>query len=269
MIIPGLESSSNSNNQEEAPRKDAANPTLEFFKEAIGYENGLWRTFVDVRKNPQQVIADYLAQTRKYVSPFRFLTTSLGLWILINGFIIDWYATWSRMITGIITAELKLIALLSEREMDQALFDKISAKMVPYGSQIAGDLFAKWTVPFVVIIIIATSHWLSRYSQWKEKVSHKMILGVMCYGVGGNIPAFLIMTTGLALAPWITMGVIMIAFLLILIGKLNLLSYSPYRNFFAADGVAIERSIAKVSVFTVITLQILLVAAYIAYFNMK
>jgi len=77
------------------------------FKEGIGYESGLFRTVIDLYKNPQKVVEASINNDLTYVNPVKFMMTICGYFVLFNGFIIDWekvslehFSTINYYITG-------------------------------------------------------------------------------------------------------------------------------------------------------------------------
>ena len=60
------------------------------FKEGIGYESGLFRTVIDLFKNPQKVVEASINNDLTYVNPVKFMVNICSYFIVVNGFIIDW-----------------------------------------------------------------------------------------------------------------------------------------------------------------------------------
>lgn len=60
------------------------------FKEGIGYESGLFRTIVDLYKNPQKVVEASINNDLTYVNPVKFMVNICSYFIVVNGFFIEW-----------------------------------------------------------------------------------------------------------------------------------------------------------------------------------
>lgn len=253
------------------PAAEEKNAISELFREAIGYEQGLWRTFVDLRKKPKEVLEGYLQGDRKYVSPFKLLTTSLSVWILINGFLIDWYSIWNQIITGILNQEIRLIAWLKDMDAAAQLAQKanITEKVAPFiaiGAQIAGDLFSKWYVPFALLSVVAGS-WLFHRRYPSPEVTLKRAMSILSYSVGSNMPFFLLISIAFGVHVWLAAGLIMLILVLMLAGKTSYFNYAPVNGFFDEGGRQKEKQLIRCVFMVVIVLEVLLVLGYILYFK--
>jgi hypothetical protein len=52
------------------------------FKEGIGYESGLFRTIVDLYKNPQKVVEASINNDLTYVNPVKFMVNFIAVRII-------------------------------------------------------------------------------------------------------------------------------------------------------------------------------------------
>ena len=83
------------NSETQPEHKTSKEVFSDFILEIIGYEKGIYRTIVDLIKQPRVVVESYLSKGNIYVSPFKILISIVGVWLLFNNFIIDWYKLWS------------------------------------------------------------------------------------------------------------------------------------------------------------------------------
>lgn len=250
------------------PSIDERNAIADLVREAIGYEQGLWRTFVDLRGKPKEVLEGYLTGNRKYVSPFKLLTTSLSVWILLNGFLIDWYAIWNQIITGVMDQEIQLIAWL--KDMDAAARASLEARVAEKPitkivTQIAGDLFSKWYVPFALLSIISGT-WLFNRRYPSPEVSFKRALAILSYSVGSNMPIYLAISLAFGLNVWFASGLIFLILPLALAGKTSFVNYAPVSSFFDENGRQREKQLMRSVFIIVLVLEALLTVGYILYF---
>lgn len=252
-------------------RESEARVLEEVFREAAGIEKGLIRTFLDLRSKPREVLEGYKAGDRKYVGPFRLLLASLSLWILINGFLIDWYALWKEMMLGILDAEAWLIAWLkggddvAREETMKKLAEKAGPILDIY-CRFAGDLFSKWYVPYSLAGIVLGSIHFTR-QQTEKVVSLRDTLYILSYSVGANIPFFLVVSLVFWLNLWAALAACLIILVLNLSGNAHLISFAPVRTFIAAEeGKAFEKKLMR-SVFLVVSVGlIILIGLYMGYY---
>src|SRR5690349_16916244 len=127
-----------------SPEKTSKEVLLDYAKEIVGYENGLLRTLIDLRKQPEVVLQGYLAKDLKYVSPFRLLISALSLWVLVNSFFLDWHKTWENLMFRMSGWTQSLIG----PDKDQEKFEAVIAPIANLTGRMAGDLFSKYYVPF-------------------------------------------------------------------------------------------------------------------------
>ena len=253
------------------PSSEGSGAVVDLLKESVGYEQGLWRTLIDLRTKPKDVLEDYLAGDRKYVSPFKLLTTSLSLWIVINGFFVDWYTIWSQIFIKSVNLEASLIAWIGDFDAARrASFDqKLQEAMVPMLSivgRIAGDLFSRWYVPFAILAVIGTS-WLFTKRNPDAGISMKKIMSAFSYSVGSNIPFYLGMSIGFGINLYLGMGMVLVMAMLLLAGKAGKIMYASPGKFFEDQGKQIEKKLIRASFIVTFFLQGLLVIGYIIYFN--
>lgn len=260
--------------QLQSPEKESEAKVLEeVFREAAGIEKGLIRTFLDLRSKPKEVLEGYKAGDRKYVGPFRLLLASLSLWILINGFLIDWYALWKGMMSGILEAEVSLIAWLKgyDEVARQEAMRKLEVTAGPFLDiycRFAGDLFSKWYVPYALVgIVLGSLHFTRR--QREKNISLRDTLYILSYSVGANIPFLLFISLIFWLNLWAALAACAIILVLNLSGNAHLISFAPVRTFFPQEtGKAIEKKLMG-SVFLVVMVGLaLLIGLYMGYYTL-
>jgi hypothetical protein len=253
------------------PTADEKNAVAELFKEAIGYEQGLWRTFVDLRRKPKQVLDGYHGGDRKYVSPFKLLTTTLSLWILVNGFLIDWYSIWTEIMTGILNQEFRFFAWLkdldeTERTAFQHRLNETAKPILAIICRVAGDLFSKWYVPFVILSIVVGSKWFVRRNP-TSGISLKETMAILSYSIGSNIPVFLVMSVAFGVNIWVGIGICFLAFPFMATGKTDIIFYAAPKSFFVQDGKTMEKKLVRSMFPIIILLQALLMIGYFIFFK--
>jgi len=244
------------------PRESDVKVLGELLREAAGFERGLVRTFVDLKKNPRLVLEGYLAQDYKYVGPFRLLITSLSLWILINSFLIDWYAIWKILTEGILNAEVRMIAWLSN--LDAAGEKKLNDNLLAFDlagkmSKAAGDFFSKWFVPFALITVVGGSLYYSR--RHKADLRHTMY--VMSYAIGASIPLYLVLSFVFLVSPELGVVFSIVVVVVDMLGFSQFTTIAPIRGFYEMDGKATEKKIMT-SILIVIFATLVTAAAGIA-----
>lgn len=253
-----------------ARREEEFKVLKELLGEAIGLEKGLFRTFLDLRKNPRQVLESYQSGDHRYVSPFRLLITSLSLWILINGLLIDWYALWKDLMSMILRGEAWLISWINDYDQAAhnafiAKLDQKTAGVMEIYCRFAGDLFSKWYVPYALVSVVAGGiHYTRR--QRHAGPSFRDTLYILSYSIGANIPFLLL----LSLIFWMHIGAALVVCFAVLVlnflGHSQLTSFAPIRSFLPQDGKIIEKKIMQ-SVFLVVMLGMAVLAAgYMAYY---
>ncbi len=244
---------------------------IDIVKETLGYEQGLWRTLVDLRTNPKQVLDGYLAADRKYVSPFKLLSTSLSLWLLINGFLVDWYAIWAQFFKATLELETSLIAWVGDfdparrAELDRKMLE-VSGPMLSMVSRIAGDLFSRWYVPFAILSVIGTS-WLFTRINKETGLSLKTVMSAFSYSVGSNIPFYLGISICFGLHIYLGLALLLVMTVLLLTGKAGKLMYAAPGKFFEDQGKQVEKKLIRASFIVTFILQAMVVIGYVIYFN--
>lgn len=244
---------------------------IDLIKEALGYEQGLWRTLVDLRSKPKDVLDGYLAADRKYVSPFKLLTTSLSLWLLINGFFVDWYAIWSQLFTSTVELETSLIAWVGDFDpakraaLDRKMLE-LTGPLLSMVSRIAGDLFSRWYVPFAILSVIGTS-WLFTRMNPETGLSLRTVMSAFSYSVGSNIPFYLGISVCFGLHLYLGLGLLLIMSILLLTGKAGKLMYAAPGKFFEDQGKQVEKKLIRSSFIVTFILQVMVVIGYVIYFN--
>lgn len=253
-------------------QKEDSNAVTELLKEALGYEQGLWRTLLDLRKMPVEVLNGYLSNTRKYTSPFKLLTTSLSLWLLINGFLIDWYTIWSELCNGVLKLETSLIAWIGDFDAarKEALVNKVQEGAGPIFSmisQVFGDLFSKWYVPFAILAVIGAS-WLFTKRNRELGIPMKTVMSVLSYSVGSNIPLYLILSIAFGIHVYLGLGLILIMGIFMILGRSKNFMYAAPGKFFPGQPT-VEKKLMKATFLVTVALQLLLVLGYVLYFKFR
>lgn len=234
-------------------------------REAAGFERGLVRTFLDLKKNPRLVLEGYMAHDYKYVGPFRLLITSLSLWLLINSFLIDWYAIWRTLTDSMLSAEVRLIAWLSnldaaaEKKLtDQLLASDLAGQM----SNVAGDFFSKWFVPFALITVVGGSLYYSR----RYKADLRRTMYVMSYAIGASIPLYLVLSFVFLFSPGFGIAFSVMVVVVDMLGFSHLTTIAPIRGFYDVDEKATEKKI-MISIMIVIFATLVTAVGVIALWH--
>ena len=214
---------------------------LDFLKEVTGYEHGLGRTIIDLRKKPDVVLQSYLNREGHYMSPFRILFAALSIWLFVNSFIIDWYALWYDMMkqyNDFLTDNVFHTSL--ERKIKRA---HETEKMMRVFSTFMGDLFSRYYVPFVILVLPLSSWFAAKFCR-RYGVTFRSILIATTYSVATSTAIYFLMSVGFAISKWATLGVIMVLMGFTLSGR-NLMQLTQMRKFFPENGRKIEKRIKK------------------------
>lgn len=219
------------------------------FHELIGYDKGLYITFVDLYRNPLAVIESNKKGENKYVSGNRLLLTSLMLWIFFNSLIIDWDKAISRWIYS-------RASLLGDKNPGEQIVVKIS--------NVGADVMEKYMTPIAVVYVALSA----------------LIVGQLCKNYQFSAKRHLeVMTYSTALY-YLVMTVFSIAFainglaaeaLLIIVGIINWTGYKNYlelvrtRNFFEQDGEEIEKKYRVAKALSTVFLTLVTLALVISY----
>lgn len=255
----------------DSAKREDRSAVSELLREAIGYEQGLWRTLVDLRKQPIEVLEGYLNKTGKYTSPFKLLTSFMSLWILINSFLINWYAIWKQLATDTLFAELKLVMWIGDFddqkrgavELKATEFARTPTEII---AQVAGDMFSKWYVPFVVIVIIGGCFLFVRQNK-DSIVSLKKAMAIMSYSVGSSMIIYLGVTLSFAIHPYFGIGITFMGAIIMLTGRAHWIIFAPMRAFFVENGKSQEKALMKSMFVVTLCLQLVLIAGYIVYYT--
>jgi hypothetical protein len=230
---------------------------IDFVLEIIGYEKAMYKTFVDLRKRPQVVLQSYLSKENVYISPFKILFYFVGVWLIVNNLIIDWYKIWNNY--------MRFLWLTDHNESDimpQELlhFSKMTVK-------IAGDLFSK---NYMILVIFMTPIWAFFCNLFckKYKIDFRTHMAVVGYHFSlGFITAFVTIIC-LAINFWLCLGVGLIIMLSPVVGLrriYNVFNVVPVSAFFENDGLAIEKKYFRarlIAVFLSLLVYLLVVWAY-------
>ena len=205
----------------------------DFILEIIGYEKGIYRTIVDLIKQPRVVVESYLSKGNIYVSPFKILISIVGVWLLFNNFIIDWYKLFGSFFDSYSKFLLKSEVIPANLLANNNLRTKI-----------VGDLMSKYYMAFV---ILGTPLWAYICLKLCKpyKIDFRTHLAVVGYHFSlGFIPAFIFMIC-IAINIWLFSAVALIIMLSPVLGLRiiynKIFVLVPVNSFFEKDGLAIEK----------------------------
>jgi hypothetical protein len=252
------------NPQPQLPEKSNQEVLYDLLKEVAGVEHGLWYTIRRLRNDPAGVVNGYLRGDLNYSSPFRLLISVLTVWLLVNGFMIDWYAIWEKFMDSYLTF---LYNNIVDKKISLVTFHE---KMSPFRSlfvQFGGDLFAKIYIPFVMLVL-PLSAWFAQKITRKYAVSFRMLMAVNGYVMGANGVVFLVMSVLIALNFYVFLGLGIILIILSLFG-VNFLTMIPPRKFFDQHGLEIERGIMRSNMLAVMLIISLLFSGYVVWFLLR
>ncbi len=206
---------------------------IDFLLEIIGYDKVMYKTFVDLRKRPQIVLQSYLSKENIYISPFKILFYIVGVWLIINNLVIDWYKIWDGYVrflwlTGHNESDIMPPALL----LDSKLIVKI-----------AGDLFSK---NYMILIVFMTPIWAFICNLFckKYRIDFRTHLAIVGYHFSLAFITSFVTIICLAINFWLCLGVgliIMLSPFVGLRGIYNTFHVVPVSAFFENDGLAIEK----------------------------
>lgn len=233
---------------------------FDLLKEAVGVEHGLWHTVKSLRVDPKGVLNGYLTGDLNYSSPFKLLMGVLTIWLLVNGFIIDWYAIWAKFIDNYLNFLYKAIGT----ELTIAEFHKKMASFRNLFIQFGGDLFGRIYIPFI-LAVLPLSAWLAQRFTHTYEVSFRKLLAVNSYVMGANGVVFLGMSIVVAINFYVFMAVALVLVVLALFG-INFLMMIPPRRFFDQHGAEIERGIVRANTAAVMLMVTLLMTGYVIWF---
>ena len=210
---------------------------LDFLKEVTGYESGFGRTLIDLRKKPDVVLEAYLNHRGGYVSPFRLLFSVLGIWLFVNSFIIDWYTVWYDLMNTYTNFLMDHVYQFSlEKKLKTAASTE---KMIRLVSRLAGDLFSKYYVPFVILVLPVSSWFAVKFCR-PYNLSFRSILGANTYAIATSTFIGFFMVVGLAISSLITLGIMIVLMILAFTGR-NFIQVTPISRFYTENGRVIER----------------------------
>ncbi len=214
---------------------------LDLMREVTGFEHGLARTIIDLRKKPDVVLQQYLSREGRYVSPFRLLLASLGIWLFVNSYLIDWYRIWNDIFSQQFNFLFDhVFNVPAEKKV------KIIPEMEKFGkiySTFVGDIFSKYYVPFVVVVLPISSFFAAKFCR-PFKTSFRSILVSNTYAVAVSTLTFFLLSVAFAVNVWIAASIIMILFVLLLTGR-NYVQLVPLRRFYPENGLEIEKRIIR------------------------
>ena len=219
---------------------------IDFLMEIVGYEKGMYRTFIDLRKQPKIVLKSYLNKENIYVSPFKILIYVVGIWLVFNKFIIDWY----KIFGSLIDSAAKTGWLKNHDKSEPMPADLLYN--IRLMTKIMSDLFSKYYMAFV---ILGTPFWayvclvLCR----PYKIDFRTHIAVVGYHFSlGFIPAFIFI--GLfAINIWLSMFVAFIIVISPLVGLRvvynKVFVIVPVSSFFEENGLSIEKKYYRARIF--------------------
>jgi hypothetical protein len=230
---------------------------IDYLMEIIGYEKAMYRTFVDLRKQPKIVLQSYLRKENIYTSPFKILFYFVGVWLIVNNLLIDWYKLWNSYI--------RFLWLFKHNESDimpPALL--LDSKVVV---QLAGDLFSK---NYMILVVFVAPIWAFICNSFCKKynIDFRTHLAVVGYHLGLGSISGLVTIICLAINVWLCLGVGLLIILSPFVGLrgiYNVFHVVPVSAFFENDGIAIEKRYFRarlIAAFLSMTVYSLLVWAY-------
>ena len=157
------------------------------FKEGIGYESGLFRTVIDLFKNPQKVVEASINNDLTYVNPVKFMMTICGYFVVVNGFFIDWKTVslnHFREINSYISGTNKTDAIGSKIELFQAGFIDL--------------MFSAGLIPMLICISIIQLYFISKKIK-AYNYSFEYIKDVLFYYNGLNVLLYFIFSIAAAI----------------------------------------------------------------------
>jgi len=232
---------------------------IDFLLEIIGYEKSMYRTFVDIRKQPKIVLQSYLRKEPTYTSPFKILFYFVGAWLIVNNLLIDWYKLWNSYI--------RFLWLTDHNESDimPPAFSFFSKMFV----QIAGDLFSKNYILLVVLVVPVWAFICNLFCK-KYNIDFRTHLAVVGYHFGLGFISGLVLIICLAINFWLCLGVgllIMLSPFIGLRGIYNVFHVVPVSAFFENDGIAIEKRYFRARLITALFTTILYSLLAWAYYT--
>lgn len=236
----------------------------DLIKESVGYENGLVKTFRDLKSEPIKVIDGYFQNNKQYVSPFKLFIGILTLWLFVNSFFIDWYSIWAQVIQDI--SDFSFFASMrddmdSEKKAAYALhFGKIKTTY----TIVFGDLFSKFYLPFAVVHTILSALIIKRLTQ-KYRVEFRRILVIMTYTASLNSILLFIISLVFAIHLWAAVALIFGILIFSLFG-VTIFTISPVRKMFLTDGKKIEHKFMLGNLISTVILFTVWVTGYVIWF---
>lgn len=206
---------------------------IDFLLEIIGYEKAMYKTFVELRKRPQIVLQSYLSKENIYISPFKILFYIIGLWLIFNNLVVDWYKIWANY--------LRFLWLIHHNESDIMPPELLLGSKVVV--KIAADLFSK---NYLILVVFVTPLWASFCYLFckKYKIDFRTHLAVVGYHFGLGFISGFVGIICLAINFWLFVGVALLIMLSPFVGLrhiYNLYNVVPVSAFFENDGLAIEK----------------------------
>ena len=225
-------------------KKDTKEVLGDYFKEVLGYDNGLFRTIIDLYRNPTIVLKSYLEKEHKYISPFRILITALTFWVLVNSYFLDWYKTAENNLrNGTQWIERNFEESQQDKGDDREEKEMFETKFLPRIAKFIGDLYSKYFVAGVIIYLPILSFFTSIRGQ-RYGADFKALLAALSYSYSINILFFF------TLSLFAYFNMLHVFFILCiplavlqLTGKTKLGSFTSIRRFFFENGKEIEREL--------------------------
>jgi len=211
---------------------------IDFLLEIIGYEKGMYRTFIDLKNQPKVVLQSYLNKENIYISPFKILIYIVGIWLLFNNFLIDWYKIFGSLIDSVFITEWLKNHDRSEPVPADILY---RGKLM---TKVTGDLLSKYYMAFV---ILGTPFWayLCFLLCRSYKIDFRTHLAVVGYHFSlGFLPAFIFISL-VAINIWLSLVVAFIIIISPVVGLRVIYNKAfvivPVSSFFEENGPSIEK----------------------------
>ena len=224
-------------NDEELSKKEVL---TDFIKDAVGYDKGILKTLIDLRKQPQKVVNGYLAKSGEYVSPFKIFMIIITIWVLVMNFLLDWHAIGAAALDQIVFfVGTNIFNDDMVKEMKEARYTELRALF----ANIFHQAYTKWIVIFMIIFIPVSALIAEKLCK-KYKISFQRHFAVMAYSNGMAMITGFVVSLFMAVNVWITVLVMLFISLLGAFGfsKIqNMISLVPIHKFFENNGKAIEK----------------------------
>ena len=225
----------------------------DYIKDAVGYDNGVLNTLIDLRKNPQKVVNGYLAKSGEYVSPFKIFMIIITIWVVVMNFFLDWHAIGAKVFDQIF---FFMGTYIFNKDMVSEMKEAEYIDLRDKFANLFYQAYTKWIVIFMIIIIPLTALVVEKLCKKYEISFQKHFAVTAYYNAMAMITGFVV-SLFIAINFWITLLIMMTISLLGLLGftKIqHMISLAPIHKFFEKDGKAIEKkySIAALIIVSIV-----------------